>query len=151
MSTQQPGGGTTAEEHADEGRPDLGLPAREPPDDRQPGPSGVALVFATVAMFAFVGLAVGLVAIGGWAATAGALAVMVAGVFTLSRYIQRIAWTRSSPRQLRRGLSGMNEDLSLTDEGHEALSLHDLPLENPARRELEERLEHERTRQPARS
>ena len=81
-----------------------------------------------------------LVLLGGWAGLAIAVALMVGGILVLTRYIQRIAWTRSSPQNLRRGLAGMNDDLATTDEPHEELSPADVPLDNPAHRELLHRL-----------
>jgi hypothetical protein len=80
-----------------------------------------------------------LVLFGGWVAFGFAVALMIFGVFVLSRYVQRVAWTRQSRRRLRGGLGGMNEDLSITDDAHEDLSLHDLPLDSPMRHELAQR------------
>jgi len=89
-------------------------PAREA--DRQPGPSGLPLVFATVAMFAFVAAIFLLLGLGGWAPVGGAIALMVIGVFVVSRYVQH---------------------LSLGDEVHEQIAAHDLPRGNPTRLALE--------------
>lgn len=85
---------------------------------------------------AIVLLALGL--LGGWWGFGIAIALMIVGVLALSRFVQRIAWTRKSPASLRQGFSGMNEDLSVTDDVHEEISAHDLPLDNPAHRELAE-------------
>lgn len=90
----------------------------------QPGPSGLALVFATVAMFAIVGVILTLLGTGGWVAVGAAIAVMVLGVIAVSRYVQWISLTPGS-----RPPSG--------DATQPGLSRHDFPLENPARHVLE--------------
>ncbi|MCW3020132.1 MAG: hypothetical protein JWN10_2440 [Solirubrobacterales bacterium] len=121
-------------------RPDVQAPHAPPPEDRQPGPSGVPFVLATAAIFGLAVVIVVLLAIGGWVGFAVAIALMLIGVLALTRYVQRISWTRRSPREQRRGLTGMDDDLSHSDEAHETLSPVDLPHDNPARQELEERL-----------
>ena len=82
----------------------------------QPGPSGLSLAFATVAMFAFVGVIFALLGTGGWVAVGAAIAVMVLGVVAVSRYVQWISLTRSSP-------------LPSSDEAQTGLSRHDFPLD----------------------
>ena len=118
-------------------RPELELPEDRPPAERQAGPSGLGVVSATVGMFAFVGAIFVLLGIGGTSATGAAIAVMVLGVVVVSRYVERISWTRSSPTQLRRGPAGTKEGLSASDEAHDELSPYDFPRENPARQQLE--------------
>ncbi|HEX4466540.1 MAG TPA: hypothetical protein VH025_05095 [Solirubrobacteraceae bacterium] len=80
-----------------------------------------------------------LVLFGGWVAFGFAVALMIFGIFALGRYVQRIAWTRRSRRRLRGGRGAMNEDLSITDDAHEDLSLHDLPLDSPMRHDIAQR------------
>lgn len=140
MSTQEQTTDTSQRgPSAPHGRPDVELPAQAPPQDAQPGPSGVPLMFAIVAMFVFVGVVFLLLGVvRGWVGLGVAIIVMLLGVFAVSRYVQRIAWTRSSPELLRRGLAGMNEDLANSDERHTELSPHDFPQDNPARRVLEQ-------------
>lgn len=130
-------------------RPDLDIPDAPPPEARQPGPSGVALAVATATIFGLALVIVLVLAIGGWGGFAAAIVLMLFGVLLLTRYVQRISWTRSSPEHLRRGLAGMNDDLAHSDDAHETLSPVDLPQDNPARQELEERL-HERQQQAQR-
>jgi len=124
----------------DSQQPHLSTPSGPPPEQQAAGPSGVAAVAPFVGLFllaiAIVLLALGL--LGGWWGFGIAVALMIVGVLVLSRFVQRIAWTRKSPARLRQGLSGMNEDLSVTDDAHEEISAHDLPLDNPAHRELAE-------------
>lgn len=78
--------------------------------------------------------------LGGWVGLAIAVTMMIGGIFVLTRHIQRIAWARSSAKNLRRGLAGMADDLAITDDAHDELSPSDLPLDNPAHRELLHRL-----------
>jgi hypothetical protein len=129
-------------------RPDVHTPGTPPPEDRQPGPSGVPFVLATAALFLLALVIVGLLALGGWVAFAAAILLLLLGLFGLSRYVQRIAWTRSSRVHLRRGLAGMNDDLSNTDDAHEDISPRDLPLDNPAHQEVEERIREEQEKLP---
>jgi len=119
------------------GRADLELATDQPPVGRQPGPSGLGFVSATVAMFAFVGAIFVLLGVGGSVATGGAILLMLLGVAVVSRYMQRISRTRSSPTQPRSGLAGMNEDLAVSDEESGELSPYDFPRSNPARQQLE--------------
>ncbi len=116
-------------------------PPREPEaiPDEPPAPSGPSAVLPLAAFFVLVLVIVGLVALGGWVALGFAIALLVLGVIALTRYVQRISITRRSPERLSRGVSGMNEDLSVTDDAHTELSVHDVPLDNPERRTIEER------------
>jgi hypothetical protein len=118
-------------------RPDIENPAGPPPLDAPAGPTGVAatgLLLGALIMVAIV--IIPLVLVGGWVGVAIAVTLMIGGIFVLTRYVQRIAWTRKSPRNLRRGLAGMNDDLAITDAEHAQLSPHDIPLDNPGHREL---------------
>jgi hypothetical protein len=124
-------------------RPDLDIPDAPPPEGRQPGPSGVALALATATIFGLALVIVLVLAVGGWGGFAAAIVLMILGVLLLTRYVQRISWTRRSPEHLRRGVTGMNDDLAHSDDAHETLSPVDLPQDNPARQELEERLREE--------
>jgi len=115
-------------------------PPGEPAPSGAPAPSGQSGAIALVSFGVVVGAIFALLALGHWWGFAIAIALMLAGVFALSRYVQRIAWTRRSPQRLRRGLQGMNEDLSITDDSHSELSPLDVPLDNPAHHELQQRL-----------
>lgn len=81
-----------------------------------------------------------LVLLGGWGGLAIAVTVMIGGLVVLTRYVQRVAWTRGSPRNLRRGREGMEDDPAATDDAHDQLSPNDVPLDSPGRRELLHRL-----------
>ena len=83
---------------------------------------------------------IALVLLGGWDGLAISATLTICGIFALTRYVQRVAWTRNSPKHLRRGLAGMNDDLALTDDAHDQLSPHDVPLDSPEHRELLYRL-----------
>lgn len=129
-------------------RPDVDTPDAAPPLDRSPGPTGPAAVLPMAGFFVLALGIVGLLALGGWVAFAFAIGLLVVGVFALVRYVQRLAWTRKSRVHLRHGLSGMNEDLSVTDDAHTEVSPLDIPPDNPAHREVEDRLRgHERPAQ----
>lgn len=122
-------------------RPDIETPSGPPPLDEPAGPTGKAatgLLFGGLIMVAIVIIPLAL--LGGWVGLVIAVTMMIGGIFVLTRYVQRIAWTRSSPKHLRRGLAGMNDDLAITDDPHEELSPADVPLDNPAHRELLHRL-----------
>ena len=86
--------------------------------------------------------------LGGWVGLAIAVTIMIGGIFVLIRYVERIAWTHSFPKNLRRGLEGMGDDLAITDDAHDELSPSDLPLDNPAHRELLHRLHEVDSRGP---
>ncbi len=112
-------------------------PQQQSTAERQAGPSGLGVVSATVGMFAFVGAIFLLLGVGGTIATGAAIAVMVLGVVVVSRYVQRISFTRGSPTQRQRGPAGTDEERSGSDEAHEELCPYDFPRENHARRQLE--------------
>jgi len=120
-------------------RPEIELPHSPPPSRRTPGPTGTGAVvgFALIMLLAF--LIFLIVLFGGWVAFACGVALMLIGVFALTRYVQRIAWTRRSPQRLRDGLGGMNEDLAISDEAHEDLSPLDFPRGSPAYRAVARR------------
>jgi len=136
-------------------RPDLHEPRTRPPRERAAGPDGPPLVLFFSALFL---LAVGVAclfgmggAAGPWVALGVGLLLLVLGVLGLSRYVQRIAWTGSSRTHLRRGLSGMNVDMTVTDDAHEDISPEDLPPDSPTHHELERRImEEERRLTPGR-
>ncbi len=122
-------------------RPDIETPTGPPALDEPAGPTGKAatgLLLGGLIMVAIVIIPLAL--LGGWVGLAIAVTMMIGGIFVLTRYVQRIAWTRSSPKHLRHGLAGMNDDLAITDDPHDELSPSDLPLDNPAHRELLHRL-----------
>jgi hypothetical protein len=120
-------------------RPDRRTPRESPPLDRAAGPTGIAAVLPAAFVILLAVVIIALVLFGGWVGFGFALALLLVGVYVLSRYVQRVAWTRSSPERLRGGLSGMNEDLAVSDDVHEELSAHDLPPDSPARHEIVER------------
>jgi hypothetical protein len=120
-------------------RPDIDPPEDPPPVDSTPGPTGIPLALAMSALFLLALVIVGLVAIGTWLTVAIAILLTLIGLFALTRFVQRIAWTRRSGAHLRRGLAGMNDDLSNSDDVHEDLSAHDLRPDKPARKEVEHR------------
>jgi hypothetical protein len=120
-------------------RPDLDTQTRSPPVDRTPGPSGIAAVLPLAGVMLLACVISALVLFGGWIAFGFAVALTIFGILALSRYVQRIAWTRQSRRRLRGGLGGMNEDLSITDDAHEEVSLHYLPLDSPMRHDIAQR------------
>jgi len=105
---------------------------------KQQAPGSAATALPAGAFVVLVLVIVGLVLFGGWVAFGFAVALMVLGVFALTRFVQRLMRTPSS--ELDAGLSGMHRDLSITPEAHEDLSPHDIPLDSPAHRELEHRL-----------
>jgi len=119
-------------------RPDLNKPSGQPPEDAAAGPSGFAAVLPAATMFAFVIAIVvlALALLGGWVGFAIAVALMIAGVLIMSRYVERVAWTRRTPQRVREGMAGAERDLALTDEAHDEISVHDLPLDHPAHHEL---------------
>lgn len=122
-------------------RPDIETPSGPPPLEEPAGPTGQAatgLLLGGLIMVALVIIPLAL--LGGWVGLAIAVTMMIGGIFALIRYVQRIAWTRSSPKHLRRGLAGMNHDLAITDEAHEEPSPADVPRDSPAHRELLHRL-----------
>jgi membrane protein implicated in regulation of membrane protease activity len=99
-----------------------------------------ALVAMAAAIVALVAISSSLVA------DAVAIALMLLALVALSRYVRRIAGTRRSPSsertrggerraERRRGAPGQTSD----GEAHRELSPHDVPEDNPARRELERR------------
>jgi Flp pilus assembly protein TadB len=98
-----------------------------------PGPGGGQLLVALIALFVIVLAIVGLVAIGGWVTLVIAVLMMLAGVFGVTRYVQTISLTRQSHERLNDGLSGMNEDLAVTDDAHTQISRHDIPQGEPER------------------
>lgn len=84
-----------------------------------------------------IALIVGLVLFGGWAAFGVALALMVAGVVALARYVERISLTRSAGEQMRAASSlAAREALYLEDESHDELSADDVPLDSPVHRDV---------------
>ncbi|HUB74987.1 MAG TPA: hypothetical protein VL979_13265 [Solirubrobacteraceae bacterium] len=115
-------------------------PPGQPAPTGAPAPSGQSGALAIISFGLLVGAIVAFLALGHWWGFAVAIALTLVGVLALSRYVERIAWTRRSPLHLRRGLRGMNEDLSVTDDSHAQLSPLDLPLDNPAHHELQQRL-----------
>jgi hypothetical protein len=122
------------------GRPDIDPADEAPPVDRSPGPTGLRLTLELSGLFGGLALPIlALVAIGTWLTDAIAIVLMLVGVFLLTRWVQRVAWTRSSRARTRRGPTGMNEDLAITGDVHEDISVHDLRPDNPARREVEHR------------
>ncbi len=91
------------------------------------------MLVAMIALFLLVLAIVGLVALTAWVALVAAVLLMVLGVFAVTRYVQQISLTRRSGERLERGLSGMNEDLAVTDDAHTQISRHDIPLGEPER------------------
>jgi hypothetical protein len=83
---------------------------------------------------------IGLVLFGGWVAFAFAFALMIAGVFGLTRYVQRVSWTRRPRKHSGRSLSEMSRDLAVTDDARRDVSPHDLPKGSPERLEAERRI-----------
>jgi hypothetical protein len=120
-------------------RPDIDPADEAPPVDRSPGPTGLRLTLELSGLFGLALPILALVAIGTWLTDAIAIALMLVGVFLLTRWVQRVSWTRSPRVPRRRGLSGINEDLAITEDAHEDISVHDLRPDNPARREVEHR------------
>jgi hypothetical protein len=91
-----------------------------------PGPGGGQLLVALIALFAFVLVIVGLVALGGWVALVAAVAVMIVGAFAVTRYVQMISSTATSGG---RGVSG----IAAADDAHSQISRHDIPQGEPER------------------
>jgi hypothetical protein len=98
-----------------------------------PGPGGGQLLIALIALFVIVLAIVGLVAIGGWVTLVVAVALMLAGVFGVTRYVQTISLTRQSGERVHSGPAGISEDLAVTDDSHAQISRHDIPLGEPER------------------
>lgn len=117
-------------------RKDLPPPERPPSAERQIEPTGTPAVVPAIGLILLAVIVIALVLFGGWVAFGFAVALTIGGILVLSRYVQRVAWTRRSPRNIRRGLTGMNEDFAITDEAHEDLSVHDLPPGSPGRKEV---------------
>jgi hypothetical protein len=103
-------------------------------DVESPGPGGGQLLVALIALFVIVLAIVGLVAIGGWVTLAIAVALMLAGVFGVTRYVQTISITRQSRERAGGGdASGVAGDLAATDDAHLRISRHDIPVGEPER------------------
>lgn len=113
------------------GRSPSPIPAT--PDGRASlGPSGQSFALATVASVLLIALIVALVLFGGWVAFGVALALMVAGVVALARYVERISLTRRAAEQLRASPPlATREALYLDDESHGELCADDVPLDSP--------------------
>ncbi len=126
-------------------RTDIQTTNRRPPLSRSsvPPPSAIATAAPLGAVLLMVALIlIALSLIGGWFGLVIAILLMLAGVFGLTRYVRRIAWTRNSSHQLQTELPGTNEDPSVTDEAHGQISLRDVPADGPAHRELHDRPRH---------
>jgi hypothetical protein len=100
----------------------------------EPGTDAPATAVAVGCLAALILAIAGLVLFGGWVGFAIALALMLLGVVALTRFLQLMLKRRpdvggGAPGQL-------NEDLPVGEEVHSDLSSHDVPLENPAHREL---------------
>lgn len=118
-------------------RPDVETPTGLPLQKEPAGPTGEAATALLLGGLITVSLViVPLVLLGGWSGLAIAVTLMIAGLFVLTRYVQKVAWTGGSPRNLRRGLAGMGDDLAVTDDARDQLSPNDVPLDSPRRREL---------------
>ncbi|HEX4482466.1 MAG TPA: hypothetical protein VH081_01660 [Solirubrobacteraceae bacterium] len=99
-----------------------------------PGPGGGQLLIALIALFVIVLAIVGLVAIGGWVTLVVAVALMLVGVFGVTRYVQTIALTRQPGEQGEHAQgSHAIEDLAVTGDSHTQISRHDIPLGEPER------------------
>ena len=106
----------------------------EPPE----APGGRSPTAAVAGFCGLIVLIVGLVLIGSWVTFAVALALMLLGVVGMARFLRVVTAPDSREAEDRSGVRGMHEDLSISEEVHDELSAHDVPLGNPARRELEE-------------
>lgn len=105
-----------------------------------PGPTGPRLTVAVIAMLAIILGVFGLLALGGGVTVVVSIVLMLAGLFGLVLYVYGVAQTRSSRVNLPRGLSGWEDDSSVTDDAHEDISPDDLPPGSPERRELMRRI-----------
>jgi hypothetical protein len=92
------------------------------------------MLIAAVALL--VVIIVALVLFGDWFTFAIAIALMILGLFSVGRYVQRITRTRSAPRPR---AAATKERVAEADDPHEDLSPHDLPPGGYAHREVEHR------------
>jgi hypothetical protein len=117
-----------------------------------PDPTGVPAVLAMACLFVIVLAIVGLVALGGWVAFAGAVVLMVGGVIFVARYVEHVSvtsragaapdlrsWRVAASRNGDEGSGGTVEDLAVTDDARSEVSVHDVPLDNPERHAIAER------------
>ena len=102
-------------------------------DVESPGPGGGQLLVALIALFVIVLAIVGLVAIGGWVTLVIAVALMLAGVFGVTRYVQTISITRQARGRDTGGAPGVARNLAVTDDAHAQISRHDIPVGEPER------------------
>ena len=122
--------------------PDLKKAKGPPPMHELAGPSGARAGIYPALMLSLILLTALLVAVHTWFSVGGALLLMLIGAGILTRYVQRVSWTRGSAQMLDSGLTGALQDLSITEEAHDRISSHDLPLDNPTRPDIV-RMEHQ--------
>jgi len=108
--------------------------------NRPLGPTGQRLALPVIAMIAIILAIFGLLALGGAVTLVISILLMVAGLCGLVLYISGLAKTRVSRVNLPVGLSGWDDDPTITDDAHEDIAPDDLPLGSPERRELIRRI-----------
>jgi hypothetical protein len=117
-----------------------------------PAPGARLLPFAlpVVAMLAVILAIYGLLALGSGITLVISILVMIAGLLGLVLYINRLAKTRIARANLPPGLSGWDDDLTVTDDAHEDIAPDDLPIGSPERRELMRRIQDAEQKLPRR-